>query len=168
MLILNENNTHLDTDLINEQCHYSVLRFKDFRNPDFYFEKLTQIEVFESASVELEIGDFKTILPYHWLIMCSDQDYVELIPLSECLGRDILVFCVNPIDGFMPRYLPIKINNIFPITSWTCPPTLEKDLLIMPLGHIKKVDEQQRGPICCIATPNKLDITRSVADIWTT
>jgi len=167
MLILNEENKVLDTDIINEECYYSVLSFKDYRQPDVYFQKLTEIEVFESASLEIEIGPFKTVVPYHWSIMVSDHEYVEMMPIADTSGRSILAFCINPIDGFLPQYYPIRINNIFPINPWSCPPIKEKDLILLPLGVVKKPNEtKDKGPICVIMTPHKLDVTRPIGDIW--
>lgn len=165
MLILNETNEVLDTDTLSHDCHYSVLRLKDPKNPDFFFEHLTQIEEFSSASVSLNIGPFNIVMPIHWSVLCSDLEYVQTIPLYEISGREYQVFCLNPLDGFMPNYLRLKAGNIFRNTTWSCPPMEDKDMLVVPLGRIER-QEVERGPLCAIFSPNRIDITRPISDIW--
>lgn len=170
MLILSENNKKIDTDIINEEHHYSVLRFKDFRNPDFYFEKLTQIEEFTSASIMLEIGEpnpFTVVIPLHWSILCSDKEYIQSIPLYEINGRIYDVFCLNPIDGYMPYYLKMRPGEVLPNMTWTCPPIDDRDMLVVPLGTIQRPEDMiERGPVCAIFSPNRIDVNRPISDIW--
>lgn len=170
MLILNEQNQKLNTDVINSECFYSVLSFADFKNPDFYFEKLTQIEEFSSASIKLEIGQapnvFELIVPFHWSILCSDMEYVQAIPLHEVRGRNFSVFCLNPIDGYMPYYLKLRTRDIYPNTVWTCPPVDDKNMLVVPLGTVDRNDlTVQKGPICAMFTPNRIDVNRPISDL---
>lgn len=171
MLILNEQNQKLNTDIINQECHYSVLSFKDFRHPDFYFEKLTQIEEFSSASIRLEIGEapnmFTIVVPFHWSVLCSDMEYVQSIPLHEVNGRNYPLFCLNPIDGYMPYYLKMRPREILPNVTWTCPPIDDRNMLVVPLGLIQRPEDTiERGPVCAIFSPNRIDVNRPISDIW--
>lgn len=163
MLILDENNTIKDTDKIDESCFFSVLRFKDQKNPDFYFEELTYIEEFTSYTMKIEIGPYPIFVPVHWSILCSDLEYIQTIPLCDISGRQFQAFSMNPIDGFIPQYPPIRIVEIFPNTTWSCPPVHDKDMLVVPIGYDSMgVD---KGPLCVILSPHKIDINRSLADI---
>lgn len=167
MFILNENNKVLDTNQIDRECHYSVLRFKDYKNPDFYFERLNQIDVFTSVSVWLEIGPFRVIMPLRWSVLCSDMEYVQSIPLFEISGIDNTIFCLNPIDGYIPHYLPMRVIDYITDSTWTCPPLEDKDMLVVPLGVLDRVDGGvERGPVCAIFGPNRIDISRPLSDIW--
>lgn len=167
MLILDENNTVRDTDKIAESCHYSVLRFKDPKYPDFFFEELPYVEEFISHTMKLHIGPdespFVVFVPFHWSILCSDMEYVQTIPLYEFMGRDFHAFCLNPVDGYMPYYERVRIVEIFENTSWTCPPIQDKDMLVMPIGNHPKGGA--RGPTCAILSQHKLDINLPISDI---
>jgi hypothetical protein len=178
MLILNEVNKVINTDTLNQEVHYSVLSFKDFRNPDFFFDKLVQIEEFSSPSVALEIGPFKMVMPLHWSVLCSDREHIQAIPLHDIAGIGYEAFCLNPIDGYIPSYLRIRLREIFPNSVWTCPPIDERNMLVVPLGMIERtidpiapadrVNEEpiERGPICAIFSPNRIDVSRPISDIW--
>lgn len=169
MLILNEKNEILDTDGIEKSCHFSVLSFKDYKSPDFYFDHLsTHIDYFESASISLGIGPYNIVMPLPWSILCTDFETVESIPLHELSGREYHVFAVNPIDGYMPSYLPLRVGMIYRNTTWTCPPVGDKDMLVVPLGYEKARDERvvERGPICAIFSPSKLEVSKHISEIW--
>lgn len=163
MLILDEHNEVRDTDRIDESCHYSVLRFKDLKHPDFYFEKLTYIEEFTSYTMKIEVGPHQLFVPFHWSILCSDMEYVQTIPLYEFSGRDFQAFCLNPIDGYIPHYPSIRLIEVFANTTWSAPPIQDKDMLLVPIGpQDRGVD---KGPLCAILSPHKLDISRPISDI---
>jgi hypothetical protein len=163
MLILNDHNKILDTDKISEACAYSVLRFKDTKNPDFFFEELGHVEEFTSHTIKLGIGDYTTFVPFHWSILCSDLEYIQTIPLHEFSGRPFQAFCMNPIDGFMPHYPVVRILEIFQNITWSCPPMKDKDMLVIPIGD--NPQGNGKGPLCAIMSPHKLDISRPIGDI---
>jgi len=163
MLILNDENRILDTDKIDEACFYSVLRFKDTKNPDFFFEELTHVEEFTSYTMKIEIGNYPVYVPFHWSILCSDLEYIQTMPLYEFAGRQFQAFCMNPIDGFMPHYPTVRIMEIFQNTTWSCPPMKDKDMLVIPIGDNPR--DGEKGPLCAIMCPHKLDISRPISDI---
>lgn len=170
MLILTEENTVAHTDQINYEVHYSVLSFEDYKNPDFYFRKIPYLDAYNCAAISLEIGPFKTIIPLHFWVLCTDYEYVQTIPLYELNPKeDPLVFCFNPISGFRPEYYRLRVSTnlmpIFPSTNWTMPPVAEKDMIVVPLGEHTTSDKHV-GPICAIFSPNKLEVSRSLSDIW--
>lgn len=165
MLILDENNEVRDTDRIDESCFYSILRFKDPKNPDFFFDELTYIEEFTSYTMKIEVGRHTLFVPFHWSILCSDGEYVQTIPLYEFSGRNFQAFCLNPLDGYIPHYPTIRLVEIFSNTTWSAPPIQDKDMLVVPIGHEPEPNAIDKGPLCAILSPHKLDISRSIADV---
>jgi hypothetical protein len=163
MLILDTDNNTRDTDQLSEACFYSVLRFRDPKNPDFYFEELTYIEEFSSHTMKIEVGGYPLFVPFHWSVLCSDQEYIQTIPLYEFSGRPFCAFCINPIDGFSPYYPEIRIVEVFSNSTWTCPPIHDKDMLVVPIGP--NPSGAHKGPLCIILSPHKLDVNRSLSDI---
>ena len=172
MLILSPSNKVINTDLLTEhsdEFNYGVLSFKDYKNPDFYFDrKIEYLEEFASASITLRIGQFETVMPMHWSILCTDLEYVQTVPLQEVSARDFTVFCLNPIDGYKPEYEILKTGMIFPQTTWTCPPIADKDMLVVPLGKqdVSPDSDVTRGPLCAIFSPNKIEVYKEISEIW--
>lgn len=163
MLILDENNRVLDTHKIDKSCRFSVLRLKDPKNPDFFFEKLDVIEEFTSHTMQVKVGQFDLYVPFHWSILCMDNEYVQTMPLYEFNGRDFTAFCLNPIDGFMPYNLPVRLEDVYPPSTWSAPPINDKDLLCVPIGTPREA--KHKGPLCVYLSPHKLDISKHIADI---
>lgn len=167
MLILTENNTAVAVENIHQpHFYFSTLSFQEYRNPDFIFRKESTIEEYESPMFEVQIGDFRTIVPFHWGILCSDHEYIQFLPFREISYGHLQVFCLNPIDGYAPFYLPLKFIDIHPKSTWVAPALHERDLLVMPLGTVERVDKVSRGPLCCMVGASTMDILRPISDIW--
>jgi hypothetical protein len=173
MRILSSENTIEDTDVLSKTVHYSVLSFRDYKNPDFYMEKLRCVDEVESASISIEIGPFKLVMPFSWSIVITDFDILECIPLSDVIGKSFPVFCMNPIDGYLASFHSIRTGMFFAKTTWTAPPMGEKDMLVIPLGFEARRERLNRegvhvevGPICAIFSPTKMEINKQIADIW--
>lgn len=167
MRILSNDNKVIDTDIVDRHVHYSVLSFRDYKNPDFFFEKLPHLDHIESPSIALKIGPYKLVMPLVWSVIITDYENLECVPIHDLLGKKVNVFCLNPIDGFHPDFLEFKDGMIYPKTSWTAPPLNEKDMLVVPLGYGKvNAGQPSRGPVCAIFSPTKMEINKSIADIW--
>ena len=169
MRILTAENEIVDTDIPTNDdfYYYSVLSFRDFKNPDFYFEKTYILEEWNSASMSLHIGQYTIVMPMHWSILCTDLEYVQSVPLYETPGRDFGIFCINPVDGYMPGFHTLRTSSIFPNTTWTAPPVRDKDMLVVPIGFEPTLHEDlERGPICAIFSPNKMEVYKPLSDIW--
>jgi len=164
MLILSVDNEIKNTDFLSEEIHYGVLSFKDFKNPDFFFPKLTYLEEFTSTSITLTIGDHELVMPLGWSVLCTDLENIQSIPLYEMSGT-YSVFCLNPINGFMPEFLPMRLSTIFPSTTWTAPPAIDKNMIVVPLGR-KPTGREAKSPLCVMFSPSKVEINRPISDIW--
>jgi hypothetical protein len=172
MRILNDRNEIIDLDMTNTELHFSVLSFRDLKQPDFFFEELTHIEVIEASAITLQIGPFRLVMPLVWHVLVSDYDNVESVPLWEAHGKPLNVVCVNPIDGFSLQFLPLNTRAMFPRSTWTCPPMGERDMLVVPLGESgrSRLDRTGKpvrvGPTCAVFTATKMDLNRPLSDIW--
>ena len=168
MYLLSNRNTLIDTDKVNHEDFYSVLSFKDYKNPDFYFREFLYLECFKSDSLLIEIGKFNIIVPLHWSILCCDVENVKIesIPLYDLAGIGFSAFCLNPIDGYIPQYNQIRMLNIYTDNEWYVPPIEDKDMLVIPLDYeVKEEGKVEKGPICAIFSPNKMEVNRPMADI---
>jgi len=162
MLLLSETNSIIDTDVLTKTAHFGVLSFSDFKNPDFFFRQITSLYQYQASAQTLIIGNYTIVVPMHWSILCTDIEYVQFIPLVEISGLENQVLAMNPINGFVPEFLPLRMGKPFPNATWTCPPVDERDTILIPLHT--PVDDK-RGPLCVIFACNKLDMTRPLADI---
>lgn len=164
MLLLDNKNEIIDTDKISKQCHYSVLKCKDKDNTDFFYELMPYIEEFTSCKIEVQIGERYNIqVPFQWSILCSDGDVLESMAFPDFFGRQFSAFCMNPIDGGSPLYMNIELGEIVDSVSWTSPVVSDKEFLVVPVGYDNM--RPNKGPICVMLTPHKIDIKRSVGDI---
>lgn len=177
MKILNADNKIMDTDLISNKAefYYSVLSFRDYKNPDFFFErnKGSDIVEMESASIALRIGNFSLVMPIIWSIIVTDNENLECVPLYEAQPRNLNVFLLNPVNGFISRFHPLQSGMIYPVSNWSMPNLKEKEMLVVPLGHDpmhRRMDREgnplEVGPVCAIFSPTKMDISKAIADIW--
>lgn len=172
MKILSSNNEIIDTDIIRTDVHYSILSFRDYKNPDFFFERATSYEQIECGSASLMVGEFNLVVPFPWCILVSDFDTVDCLPIENLLGRTMPAFCINPIDGFRIEFLKVKLKMTYPNGSFIIPSLGNKDMLVVPLDtHRIKQDRNgnqvKAGPICVILSPTKIELSgKPISDIW--
>lgn len=171
MRILTHENKLVDTDVVRQELHYSVLSFKDYKNPDFYFEKATAYEQIECASASITVGDFSLVVPFPWCILVTDLETVDCLPIDNLLGKSMPAFCLNPIDGYRIEFLTVKLRMIYPNGSFVIPVLGNKDMLVVPLGYGptrrgKDGEPIEAGPICTILSPTKMELSKPISDIW--
>lgn len=172
MKILTEENVAIDLD-VNRQpgMHCAVLSFTDFRNPDFFFREMTSFEQIECGSAILAIGDFSLVVPFPWCVLVTDFETVDCLPIENLLGKSMPGFCLNPIDGYRVEFLQVKLRMIYPNGSFIIPVLGNKDMLVVPLGSLREKHDQhgnkiETGPICAILSPTKMELSKSISDIW--
>jgi hypothetical protein len=169
--ILTNENKAVDTDVVRTELYYSVLSFKDYKNPDFFFEKATAYEQIECSSASIMVGDFSLVVPFPWCIMVTDFETVDCLPIDNLLGKSMPAFCLNPIDGYRLEFLKVKLKMIYPNGSFIIPVLGNKDMLVVPLGygkvrHGKDGEPIESGPICVVLSPTKMELSKALSDIW--
>lgn len=172
MLVLNEENHIINTDFINRIYRFGVLSFEDVRNPDFFFRTSKEIMMYNAAGITLEFGEgkqvYQIVVPLHWWILCAELGEVQTIPLYEMSRNDYKAFCFNPINGYRPEYLNLRVAtdtpSIYPNANWTSPPLADKDLILIPLGE--QLNPGSGGPHCAIFSTTKYEVNCGAADLW--
>jgi hypothetical protein len=169
--ILNSENKIIDTDVLRTDLHFSVLSFKTYSEPDFYFERATAYEQIECASASLKIGEFSLVVPFPWCILVTDFDMIDCLPIDNLLGKSMPAFALNPIDGYRVEFLKVKLQMIYPSGSFIIPVLGNKDMLVVPLGPGRirqdhKGNLVETGPLCVILSPTKMEISKSISDIF--
>jgi hypothetical protein len=78
-------------------------------------------------------------MPLDWSIVICDKHLgnMEIIELKHLNDRDFEVFVLNPINGYMPQFLDVTIQNVFPDITWNIPKLKRGHILAVPLkeGH---------------------------------
>lgn len=172
MKILTETNQIVDLDTNRQSgLHCFVLSFADYKCPDFFCRETTSYEQIECGSAILQIGDFSIVAPFPWCILVTDFETVDCLPIESLLGKTMPGFCLNPIDGYRVEFLNVKLKMIYPNGSFIIPVLGNKDMLVVPLGYGREKygpDGQpiETGPLCIILSPTKMEISKSVSDIW--
>ena len=128
---MNEIPEQVDTDL-----RYCVLDYSNQADVDFMFPPLVFLDVFSRPSADLKIGKYRVQVPLDWSIVISDKNMgnLEIIDLKHINDRDFQAFCFNPICGYMPHFLDLEIDNIFPNVAWSVPKLKNGHLLAVPLN----------------------------------
>jgi hypothetical protein len=173
MKILTSENRVVDTDVERSlDIHYSVLSFKDYKNPDFYFERASNgYEQIECSSATLQIGDHTLAVPFPWCVLVTDLEMVDCPPIENLLGKSMPGFCLNPIDGYRVEFLKVKLKMIYPSGTFIVPVMGNKDMLVVPLGYKReKVNKHGKlvecGPLCVILSPSKMELNKPISDIF--
>jgi hypothetical protein len=168
MKILCENNTAYDLsnvpNLLEHDLCYCVLDYSDQSYVDFHFPQVTVLDQYTRSAADLRIGNSRVQVPLDWSVVIADKNTgsLELLDLKHINDRDFQVFCFNPINGYMPSFPDIEIENIFPDVSWTMPKLMNGHLLAVPI-------EAGYSPLCALFVkdtnklPESLDITKIFA-----
>jgi hypothetical protein len=169
--ILTSENKAVDTDVVRTEQFYSVLSFKDYKNPDFYFERATAYEQIECASASVMVGEFSLVVPFPWCILVTDFETVDCLPIDNLLGKSMPAFCLNPIDGYRIEFMKVKLKMIYPSGTFVIPVLGNKDMLVIPLGFLpprpgKDGEMLEAGPICAVLSPTKMELSKPISDIW--
>lgn len=138
MRLLTENNTpflmnNIPMDDIN--LYYNVLDYNDPKNIDYYFVPLIYIETFTAPAAELKIGDYTLMMPLDWNILVGDKHLgeMEIVNIVHLNHGNFEVFCFNPVTGYRPEFLNVKITNIFQEMKWFFPQLKSGSFLTVPL-----------------------------------
>src|SRR5258708_2677054 len=107
-------------DQLEEDLRYCVLDYSNQQDIDWVFIPLIFLDCFPRPSADLQIGQYRIQLPLDWSVVIADKHFgnMEIIELKHLNERDFQVFAMNPCKGYMPSFLDISIENIFPDVTW--------------------------------------------------
>lgn len=153
-------------DMINipneiDDVRYGVLDYSDPNDVDYYFMPLIFLDNFPRPAADVQLGPYRIQIPLDWSIVIVDKHSgaVEVIELKNINDREFDAWAFNPINGYMPSFLPINILNIYPDVNWYFPKLKYGHLLAVPL-------DDGPSPICVYIVkdinklPEVLDITK--------
>lgn len=146
-----------------DDIRYCVLDYTDHNNVDYIFVPLLFLESFNKSAVDLRIGKYRLQMPSDWSVIIGDKHRgdLEVLSLKQLNDRQFDVFAMNPISGYMPEFLDIEIQNVFPDVKWYFPKLKYGHILAIPL-------EDGPEPICAYflkdtnKIPDSLDIAQMV------
>ncbi len=165
MKILTNENLMFDMSTLPEEIdddlRFCVLDYSNQLEVDFLFPPLYYVDHFSRPAADLKVGKYKTQVPLDWSIVISDKNLgcLEVIELKHLNDREFDAFVFNPINGYMPDFLQIEIDNIYPSMNWYMPKLKHGQLLAVPLDNC--ID-----PPCIFIVkdtnkiPESLDITK--------
>ena len=147
MLILTDNNNSYNTDLAaadsNDDIRYCVLDMSVPKEADFYFYPLVFIETFNSPAIVLNIGGYRTVMPYDWFILIGEPGVgeLEILPIEDLNDREFKAPALNPLNSFLPRYFPITVEDTYNEVRWCFPKLNPDNILVVPLCN-------STSPVC--------------------
>ncbi len=118
-----------------DDLRYCVLDYSNQADVDFYFIPLIFLDQFPRPAADLQIGKYRIQMPLDWSIIIADKHLgaMEIVELKHLNDRDFDAFVLNPINGYMPQFLEITIQNVFPDVTWNIPKLKRGHILAVPL-----------------------------------
>jgi hypothetical protein len=164
MRLLTTDNTAFNMNSLPENIddlRYCVLDYSNINDVDFYFIPLIFLDQFPRPSADLLLGKYRIQMPLDWSIVIADKHkgHMEILELKHLNDRPFSAFIMNPINGYMPAFEEITMENIFPDVTWTMPKLKYGHILAIPLNDSPK-------PPCAFFVrdtnrlPESLDITK--------
>jgi hypothetical protein len=136
-ILLPDNKSYNMEEVPNQvdDLRYCVLDYSNQADVDFYFIPLIFLDVFPRPAADLQIGRYRIQMPLDWSVVICDKHLgnMEIIELKHLNDRDFEVFVLNPIAGYMPQFLEITIQNVFPDVTWNIPKLKRGHILAVPL-----------------------------------
>lgn len=156
MRILTNNNTVYSINQVQDgmdTLSYCILDYSNQNDVDYYFLPLLFLESFYSPCIDLKIGPYNIQMPLDWNVLIGDKNLgdLEIMPLVYLMDKDFDVFCFNPVNGYMPKFQKLEIQNTWPDVKWYFPKLKNGHLLAVPLT-------EQPNSLCAffVKEPNKL------------
>lgn len=167
MKVLLPENHSFDMDVVPDQVddlRYCVLDYSNQQDVDFFFIPLIFLDVFPRPAADLRIGKWRVQMPLDWSIVIADKDFghMEILELKHLNDRPFEAFIFNPVNGYMPQFGEISIENVYPDVTWNMPKLKYGHILAVPL-------EDGDSPACAFFVkdvnrlPESLDISKIFA-----
>jgi len=121
---------------VTDDLRYCVLDYSDVKEIDFIFIPLIFLDQFPRPAADLQIGKYRIQMPLDWSIIIADKHLglMEIVELKHLNDREFDAFVFNPINGYMPQFLDINIQNVFPDVTWNIPKLKRGHILAVPLN----------------------------------
>lgn len=131
-------------DVIPDQM-YCALDLSNIDDSDYYFFNILNTVSFSAMSAELQIGTHIISVPINWQILLGDEEtgMMEMSTIEDIMNlKEPHAYVLNPIKSLFPKYLPVKVRNIFTINArWQIPMLNKKHLLAVPI-------QNKENPLC--------------------
>lgn len=145
MLVLTPENKSFDMTTVTEYAPdelYCALNLSNVEDADYYFYNILNTVTFTAMTAELQIGDMLVQVPINWQILLGDEEtgMMEMSSIEDLLSlQQPHAFVYNPITSLYPKFLPVKITQIFTINiKWQIPMLNKSNLLAVPLQAKEK------------------------------
>lgn len=123
---------------------YCILSFERHRNPDYFWKVLNSVEEFEDSAAQIEVAGQKIVVPFRWSIMTCELDIAMFRAIEDCVGKTPELFSYNPLNGYMPDRLGMRVSNILPSYPFRIPKLDKNSLLVLPIrGAVTKKGSAQ-------------------------
>lgn len=121
---------------------YCSLDLSNVKESDYFFHQILSTVNFSAMSAELQIGNFISQVPLNWQILLGDEDtgMMEMASIEDLLSlKDPHAFVYNPVSSMYPRFVPVKVRNIYTINiRWQIPMMNKHNLIAVPLSYSDK------------------------------
>ena len=138
-ILTNENFSYEMSTLptLIDDLRYCVLDYSDTSEIDFRWQPMIFIDSFPRPAADLQIGKYRIQMPLDWSVVIADKHLgnMEIIELKHLNDREFDVFVLNPINGYIPQFLNITIQNIYPDVTWHIPKLKRGHILAVPLAE---------------------------------
>jgi len=140
MKVLTVENQTYELDFVPDEIddiRYCVLDYSNKHDADYFFVPLVFLEIFNAPAAILKIGENTVKMPLDWsLIICEpDVGEPEVVPITGLNDRGFHAFTFNPITGFLPKFQPVEITNVYNDVKWHFPKLKYGHLLAVPLSN---------------------------------
>lgn len=165
MQFLTVDNTLCDTDALPELItegvpdRFCVLDYSNVEDVDFRFPALVFLDEFTRQSAVLSVGRYRVTVPMDWSIVVGDVNSgeLEIVEIKDIGNRGFTAFCYNPITGYIPSFLDLRLVGQAGDLPWTVPKLVKTHLLALPI-------QSGPSPLCVLIVkdmsklPDSLDI----------
>ena len=140
MKVLTVENQTYELDFVPDEIddiRYCVLDYSNKHDADYFFVPLVFLEIFNAPAAILKIGQHTIKMPLDWsLIICEPEvGEPEVVPITGLNDRGFHAFTFNPISGFLPKFQPVEITNVYNDVKWHFPKLKYGHLLAVPLSN---------------------------------
>jgi len=145
MLVLTEENTVLDLKLLGKKAtdkRYSVFDYSNTKDSDYYFKPLIFLDIFDDTALDFRIGNNRIMIPEQWSLVMADpaNGDVEIVAVEDINNRDFHAFVFNPHTCFYPKFMPVRMEDIFLEVRWVFPKMEPHRFLLVPLTNDNNPD----------------------------